>query len=415
MYKVSMSNSRIWIYSVVLFVASAIILATQVSWLIQAADIEERFLNQRVNHALCMALEELSTDKAMCSSIQSCVARSRDSFDLRISRQDHKKIDSVIRKHLIQNQIAAPFSTTLQPVSISQNQAGIQLNQAFLYPVNQLQPQNVLIQLDIPSKNDLIWKQINSTFVLSVVMLLILAVIFVGALRSLLKERSIRLETVDILNTMAHDLKTPISNLSLAVTMLKKNQKNTSQPDYLDVIDAEIANLRARSRQILGVGSVDGLIGNHVRIVPTDLHEIIRDCVDQFAIQLREKNGRIDLELNAQLPVIQGDREQLKSVFLNILDNAVTYASPSPMIVIRSSSRNESIRIEISDNGPGIPANEQELIFSRGYRLQNSRHEGSGLGLYLAKTVTERYCGMLSVQSDGKSGSTFILDFKTAR
>jgi signal transduction histidine kinase len=94
---------------------------------------------------------------------------------------------------------------------------------------------------------------------------------------------------------------------------------------------------------------------------------------------------------------------------MNIVDNAITYAVSPPIIHISTQNSNNSINIDIKDNGPGIPEQEQEMVFKKGYRAHRANKEGYGLGLYLAKKLVEKQGGNLSLSSDGYNGSEFTI------
>ena len=165
-----MLRNRIWMYAVVLFLLVGTILTTQVSWLIQSARIEESFLNQRVNMALCNAMDVLSKDKAICSNLKSCVSHGQGTFELTLNKQEKQKIDSVIVQHLLCLNINVPFQTTFSPYTAEGLHNPLPPGQALLYPAK-AGMQNILVDLEIPSKSQLIRAQINSTFILSIVVL----------------------------------------------------------------------------------------------------------------------------------------------------------------------------------------------------------------------------------------------------
>jgi signal transduction histidine kinase len=406
-----MPRKRIWIYAAILLVLTGSILTTQVVWIIQSARLEESFLNQRVNMALCSAMDVLSRDKGICTGAQSCSSAGPGTFELTLNKHEKQKIDSVIAQHLLCYSIGVPFHTTFSPYSIESNDP-LPANQALLYPVAKAGMENILVQLDIPSKNDLIRAQINATFVLSIVMLILLIVVFISALRALIKERNIRKQTVDFINTMAHDLKTPISNISFAVSLFNRENptiKASGNP-YLSIIEAETNKLKQRARQILGVSSVDAVLEGEADKAAINIHDLINDSIASFSLQLKEANAKISVRLDATQPNVVGSEVQLSSAMVNIIDNALCY-SDSPVVEVRTENKDNVIRIEIGDNGPGIPAEEQELVFKKGYRIRNvkKRCEGFGLGLYLARTLVEKQGGKLSLFSDGSNGSHFTI------
>jgi signal transduction histidine kinase len=408
-----MSRNRAWLYAGILFVLVGTILTTQVSWILQAARIEESFLNQRVSMALCSAMDVLSKDKAVCSSLESCAARGKGVFELVLNKQDKQKIDSVILQHLLYYNINVPFKTKFSPYSSENAKSTLPVGQALLYPTI-AGMQNILVNLEIPSHAQLIQGQINGTFILSIVVLCLLTVIVFSTLRSLTRERKIRKETVDFINTMAHDLKTPISNISFAASLLTRDRENStgSNFQYLAIIEAETGKLKQRARKILGVASVDAVLNDESSESQIDVHQLIIDSTASFSLKIAEGKGKICERLEATRSLVAGGELQLTSALMNVIDNAFVYSEGASIIQISTRNTADSIRIEIEDNGPGIPLQEQELIFKKGYRIKSSKNftDGFGLGLYLAKTMVEKQGGKLCLYSDGRSGSRFTIE-----
>jgi signal transduction histidine kinase len=407
-----MSQSRVWIYAVILFLLVGTILATQVSWLLQSARIEESFLSQRVNMALCSAMDVLSNDRGLCSNVESCVSHGQGTFEISFNAHEKEKIDSVIQHHLRFYNIHAPFKTTLSPYTTGGSNRPLPSDQALLFPAK-AGMKNVLVHIEIPSKPQLIRAQINGTFILSGIVLVLLIGVFINTLRGLIRERKIRTETVDFINTMAHDLKTPISNIAFAASILTRDQQQNTlfQNQYISIIDEEIKKLKERSRRILGAASVDAVLEDAIDETEIDIHEIIEQSIDSFSLRLATMNGEITKQLQASRSIVKGSKLQLSSAIANIIDNAITYSKSSFSMRVRTKNDRDGISIEIQDNGPGIPANEQELVFKKAYRIRNGKTlpEGFGLGLYLSKTLVEKHGGKLSLSSDGLTGSCFIV------
>ena len=405
-----MSQKRVWIYAVVLFLLVGTILTTQVTWLLQSAQVEESFLSQRVNMALCSAMDVLSKDRALCSNVQSCVSHGKGTFEIAFTKQEKQKIDSVIAQHLWFYNIHVPFQTTFSPYTADAANDPLSLSQALLYPAK-AGMQNVLVHIEIPSKSQLIRSQINGSFVLSVVVLILLIWIFISTVRALIREKKIRQETVDFINTMAHDLKTPISNISVAVAMFNREHENTGKNQYITIIETETTRLKDRARRILGMASVDAVLEDSSDQSEIDIHEIINQSIDALRIKLHETQSSIERNFDAQKSIVKGSQLQLSSAIMNIIDNAVTYSQEASSIKIRTKNDGNGISIAIEDNGPGIPSKEQGLVFKKAYRVRggNKLPEGFGLGLYLAKTSVEKNGGKLSLSSDGVSGSCFVI------
>jgi signal transduction histidine kinase len=408
-----MSRNRVWVYAAILFVLVGTILTTQVSWLLQSASIEESFLSQRVNMALCSAMDVLSKDRGLCSNVESCVSHGQGTFEISFTKQEKQKIDSVIQRHLWFYNIHVPFQTTFSPYTGDTVKAALPMSQALLYPAK-AGMQNVLVHIQIPSQSQLIRSQINGTFILSVVVLMVLIWIFISTVRALIREQKIRKDTVDFINTMAHDLKTPISNISFATSLLGRDQQmseNASQ--FVSIIEVETARLKERARKILGMASVDAVLDDSSDQAEIDIHDLIKQSVASFDLKLQETGGLIETDLQAGSSIVNGNALQLTSAIMNIIDNAIIYSREGVKIRIRSKNDDGGISIEIKDNGPGIPSDEQKLVFKKAYRVRTAgakMPEGFGLGLYLAKTSVEKNGGRLSLSSDGASGSSFCIE-----
>ena len=407
-----MTRKRIWLYAAVLLVLTGTILATQVSWILQSARIEESFLNQRVSMALCSAMDVLAKDRALCSNVERCVAHGRGTFEIAFNAQEKQKIDSVIQHHMWFYNINVPFQTTLTPYTGDGSGGSLSSAQALMYPAK-AGMKNVLVHIEIPSKPQLIRAQMNGMFVLSVVLLILLVWVFISTLRSLYRERKIRSETVDFINTMAHDLKTPISNISFAASLLgrAKESNSQSQNQYISIIDQEIGRLKERAGQLLGAASVDAVLEDSSDKNEVDIHEIVERCVQSFSLKLQETNGKISTQLQATKSIVIGSQLQLSSALTNIIDNAITYHQGASNIQITTRNEGSGISISIQDDGPGIATREQGLIFKKAYRIRAGSKipEGYGLGLYLAKTLVEKHGGKVSLSSDGRTGSCFMI------
>jgi two-component system, OmpR family, phosphate regulon sensor histidine kinase PhoR len=407
-----MSRNRVWVYAVVMFTLVATILTTQVTWLMQSARIEESFMRQRVNMALCSSMDVLAKDRGLCSNVKSCVSRGEGTIEVAFTRQDKAKIDSVIGRHLGSQNIHVPFRTTFSPYTGDTTGSPLPLSQALLFPAS-AGMQNVLVHIEIPSQAQLIRSQINGTFILSIVVLILLIWIFISTVKALIREKKIRKETVDFINTMAHDLKTPISNISFAVSLLNREQETSNSPknQFVSIIEAETVKLKDRAKKILGLASVDAVLEDSDDEKEIDIHSLIDHAIDSFKIKLRETHGRIEKHLTASRVIVKGSQLQLSSAIMNIIDNAITHSQGGALIRITTRNEGTGVCIEIEDNGPGIPSHEQELVFKKAYRVRagNKLPEGFGLGLYLARTSVEKNGGKLSLSSDGVSGSCFVI------
>ena len=127
---------------------------------------------------------------------------------------------------------------------------------------------------------------------------------------------------------------------------------------------------------------------------------------------MAEARGKVYEHLEATRSVVAGSHLQLASALMNIIDNAIVHNGDASVIWIRTRNTANAIHIEVEDNGPGIPSDEQDLVFKKGYRVRGNQNiaEGFGLGLYLARTMVEKQGGKLSLYSDGRKGSRFVIE-----
>jgi two-component system phosphate regulon sensor histidine kinase PhoR len=132
--------------------------------------------------------------------------------------------------------------------------------------------------------------------------------------------------------------------------------------------------------------------------------------VRSSTILVSRRSGRIELDLQADIHHVQGDRIHLTNVLYNLIDNAVKYTQQEPRIRIATRSNDEGVTVSVGDNGIGIASSEQRKIFDRLYRVPTGNihnAKGFGLGLSYVRTVVERHRGRIRLDSTPGQGSTF--------
>jgi two-component system phosphate regulon sensor histidine kinase PhoR len=148
-----------------------------------------------------------------------------------------------------------------------------------------------------------------------------------------------------------------------------------------------------------------------------DIHDLIKEAVNNLSLALQQKNGTLSLELNAKPSLLLADKLHLTNVFFNLLDNAINYATLPPVIVINTSNLPGLLRVEVTDNGIGITPENQRKIFHRFYRVPTGNiHDvkGFGLGLSYVKLAVESHKGKISLKSEPGKGSTFTISLPAA-
>lgn len=216
------------------------------------------------------------------------------------------------------------------------------------------------------------------------------------------------------LNAMTHELKTPIASIRLYLQTLKSRElSKEKQMEFYDIMLADSDRLLGTVEQVLAASKAKARVAKATP-VEIDLGELLDECVEQIknrhhlradAIRMTKGTGRI---------VIEADRNDLETVFLNLLDNAVKYSEGDPDITVKLSLRQGRMaEIHVKDKGRGISAEDLKRIFKRFYRVSGegmSGPKGTGLGLYIVKSIVESNGGRIHVKSKGPGkGATFIV------
>jgi heavy metal sensor kinase len=208
----------------------------------------------------------------------------------------------------------------------------------------------------------------------------------------------------------SHELRTPLAMIrSVGEVGL---QRDGTRAEYRDIVGSmleEVNRLTSLVENLLTISRADS---GHVRlqrsVVP--VMAVAREAVGLFEILIEEKSQRAILEGDERLQ-IEGDRLVLRQALVNIIHNAIKYSPVGEVIAVRVGNGNGNrISIEIQDNGPGIPSEDQSKVFDRFYRVDKARWResgGAGLGLSIAKWAVEAHGGTIALSSEPNKGCTF--------
>ena len=198
-----------------------------------------------------------------------------------------------------------------------------------------------------------------------------------------------------------------------------RNEKVISDRDKLGYFSGIIKEENQRmNRQVETILKASQLEKQEVdlNLKPVHVHEIIHDVVDNFVLQLEDKKGRVDLQLNATNDLVNADEVHFSNLVNNLIDNAVKYAKDNtpPVIKLSTSSNGKYFTMRIEDNGIGMNRDTVKRVFERFYRAHTGNvHnvKGFGLGLSYVKTMVEAHDGNIKAESTLGKGSTFMVDF----
>ncbi len=248
---------------------------------------------------------------------------------------------------------------------------------------------------------------------LYMILVLILSVVLILLLLRELKFQSTK---ANFINNMTHELKTPISSISLAIESLRTKQAHEKQEErevLLDVLEQEGNRLQLLIEKVLQ-SSLLRSKNHNVRLKTVDLYDILFPIIDIYTLHTEKLNGKLTFEAEASDTWVKVDPIHLKSVFFNLFDNAIKYRrldTPIQLsILVKNTDKN--IIISIEDNGIGVPKNALKRIFKRYYRVPTgNRHDvkGFGLGLSYVENIIKIFSGSIVAQKANTGGLRILI------
>lgn len=270
----------------------------------------------------------------------------------------------------------------------------------------------------LPNIDSYVLQSLKWRIVTSILFTIIILLAFYLTVRTMLRQKKLGEIKNDFINNMTHEFKTPIATISLAVDAMK-NEKVINDKEKLGYFSGIIKEENQRmNRQVETILRASQLEKDELdlNLEPVQVHELIQDVVENFNLQLEDKNGKIDLMLNAKDDIIEADEVHLLNMINNLIDNAVKYAKENvpPVIKLSTQSNGKHFCMKIEDNGIGMNRDTVKRIFERFYRAHTGNvHnvKGFGLGLSYVKTMVDAHAGVIKAESTLGKGSTFTVDF----
>ena len=336
-------------------------------------------------------------------------------------RADSDVIKSYLSNQLQQNGLDLPFTfavansrnTILYSTSGYDRTYNKGIYTQTLFPNTDTQ---LKLNVEFPTKNTYIFSSVR--FIIpSLAFTLILLVVFVFTIVMAFRQKKLSEMKTDFINNMTHELKTPISTISLAAQMLNDDsvRKSPASLKHLSqVIGDESKRLRFQVEKVLQMSVFDNS-SSSLKFITVDANAIIENVVHTFRIKVEKYGGSITCDLRAKDALINVDEMHFTNIIYNLLDNAVKYMREEikPELKITTSDiGSKDLKIEIEDNGIGIKKDDQKKIFDKFFRVHTgNRHDvkGFGLGLAYVKKMVTIFNGDITVESELGKGSTFII------
>ena len=378
----------------------------QAQWLLHSKNLIEEQFNQKLSMAMCMAITDLGEGP------KSCVAN--EPTEITVNQittlppnSEEAEVKKALDKALAFYDIGLPYEIDIfnkESSCMSENAP----NCCSLGMIDGYGDQ--LLSIVFPTRTQFILGQMGFMIGSSVIILLFVCTVFGLATYYLIQQKKIGERNKDFFNNMAHEFKTPLTNIILANSLLSKREPQLRDNAFLSITKKESAKLMHQIERVLYLAKMEK--GEyHLNKEVIDLRLLLEEIIDDMAIQIEEQQAIIKVNLPKELKIV-GDKFHLSNAFRNLIDNALKYAEKYPELTISSKEKDNGILLLFKDNGIGIAKSEQSIVFDKFQRVGTGdvhNNKGFGLGLAYVKKVVELHQGFIHIFSELNKGSQFDL------
>ena len=333
---------------------------------------------------------------------------------------DDKEVDYTLQQALAYNGIHTPYEYAIikngeiQGGSFKKSHKNEYLKSKYqisLFPDNIIN-QNLVLSVIFPERTTYVLGYMKWILGGSLLFSLFILATFALSLYFIIRQKKISEMKSDFINNMTHEFKTPIATISLAADTITNSRvinDEASIKHFIGMIKKENSRMNKKVETILQIASLDRK-EIEFKFENISLHDVIAHAVETIEIQVHQRNGKLNLLLNAAEPYIYGDFEHLTNLVNNLLDNAIKYSPELLEITVTTNNFEKGIIMSVEDKGIGMTKAVQSKIFERFYRQSSGNvHDvkGFGLGLNYSRSIIEAHKGTINVYSEPGKGSRF--------
>ena len=365
----------------------------QVKWMQQSRNLIEEQFDQKVSMALCQAVESINGSCYMPPAVAVCGVPQEKSLwpvvtnPVLATEEDEVSIRTAVGHTLAQYQIDLPFELEVHRdtplLLLPDEEAESKLYSCSLDPMAELESPSLSIRF--PDKQTYVLGQMGFMLILSILILLFITGVFIYANYYLLRQQRLSERNQEFFNHMAHEFKTPLTNIGLAAKLIAKKPT----PELLKIINTESQQLNAQVNRVLSMASLEA--GYYqIKKEKIELTSWVRELVASMDIYLQSKGAKVEIVDQATDLWIVADRFHLANSIKNILENALKYCATTAEIVITIEELPGKARLSIQDNGIGMSPDKRKRVFDKFYRIEQEG-DFTILGLKLESNVVDAF------------------------
>lgn len=337
-------------------------------------------------------------------------------------RINFKLLDQDIRSELLNNGVKIPYHFTVTtadgrvvyhcPDYVADGKDNIYSQVLFQ---NDPQSKMGMLNVHFPDMNQYLFSSVRF-MIPSLVFTFVLLITFIFTIYVIFRQKKLSEMRNDFINNMTHELKTPISSISLAAQML--SDEDVAKSEHLmnhasKVILDESKRLRMLVDKVLQMSLFDKKQATFKK-KDLDINELVETVVDTFRLKVEYAGGKLNYEIGATDSVVLADEMHFTNVIFNLMDNAVKYKKDNvPLnLMVKTWNDKEHLYLSVADNGMGIKKDDLKKVFEKFYRVHTGNvHnvKGFGLGLAYVKKIVTEHEGNITVESELGKGTKFII------